>query len=86
MRGTLDQYHGYIAGAIIITLGIIVIFFPMLLVALTSALFILVGAATISIFHNLRRVHKLANSTEDWEYFNPFHKEKRQRVFIYRRM
>jgi hypothetical protein len=75
----------YIPGIIFITLGILVVLFPMLLVALISAGLLLVGFTAILVAHRLRKLRQGRERTVVWGPVEPFFGEWFDRVFIYRR-
>jgi hypothetical protein len=75
----------YVPGAIFITLGILVVLFPMILVALISAGLVLIGLTAILVAHRLRSLRQGGGRTVVWEPVEPFLGEWFDRVFIYRR-
>ena len=85
MREKMREYSFYLPGATFIMLGLLVVFFPMLLVALFSAALILIGIAAISIAHRLRKLRRDAERTVVWEPVDPHVGEWLQRMFVYRR-
>jgi len=85
MKERIRKLTFYLPGATLILLGFLVIFFPMLLVALFSAGLILIGITAISIAHRLRRLRRESQWTMVWEPVDPIMGEWLQRVFLYRR-
>ena len=75
----------YLPGTIFLVLGILVVLFPMLLVALISAGLLLIGFMGISVAHRLRKLRQGAEWTVVWEPVEPFVGEWLDRVFLYRR-
>ena len=75
----------YVPGTIFIVLGILVVLFPMLLVALVSAGLLLTGLMGISVGHRVRKLRQKAKWTVVWEPIEPFIGEWFDRVFLYRR-
>jgi hypothetical protein len=82
MSKRLKAFSLYLPGTILIMLGILVVFFPMLLVALISACLLLLGLTAISVAH---RLHRRGEWTIVWEPVEPFFGEWFDRVFLYRR-
>lgn len=85
MSGRWKEFSLYFPGTIFIMLGILVVFFPMLLVALFSACLIVLGVAAISVAHRLRKLRQGNEWTVTWEPVDPFAEEWFDRVFLYRR-
>lgn len=85
MRESMKGFSLYVPGIIFITLGLLVVLFPMLLVALFSAILILVGITGISLGHRLRKIQRRTGSTMDREYVDPATARWGQRIFVYRR-
>lgn len=75
----------YLPGTIFIMLGLLVIFFPMLLVALISASLILLGLMAVSIAYRVRRLRQRGEWTITWEPVEPFVGDWFGRAFLYRR-
>ena len=85
MKGKFKELSIYIPGATFIMLGLVVLFFPMLLVALFSAALMLVGITAISVAHGLRGSTKDGRWNVVWERIDPSAGDWPQRVFLYRR-
>jgi hypothetical protein len=85
MKEKMRGFSLYLPGATFITLGLLVVFFPMLLVALFSAALILIGVTAISIAHRLRKLRQGSEWTVAWESVDPFVGDRFERVFLYRR-
>ncbi len=85
MSKRMKGFSPYVPGAIFIMLGILVVFFPMLLVALFSAGLIMIGITAISVAHRLRKLRR------DFQWgvapgpVDPVVDEWLHRVFVYRR-
>jgi predicted Co/Zn/Cd cation transporter (cation efflux family) len=75
----------YVPGGLFVMLGILVFFFPMLLVGLFSAGLILIGITAISVAHHLRKHHRKSHWKVNWEHVDPFVEELQHRVFARRR-
>ena len=80
-----NRFSLYLPGTIFITLGILVVLFPMILVAFISAGFLLIGLTAVLIGHRVRKLRQEGERTVDWEPVEPFFGEWFDRVFIYRR-
>lgn len=85
MKEGINGFSLYVPGALFVVLGVLVIFFPMLLIGLFSAGLILIGITAISVAHQLRKYQRSSHRTVHWEYVEPFVKEWPQRVFVHRR-
>jgi hypothetical protein len=85
MKENIKGMSLYLPGALFIMLGILVVFFPMLLVGLFSAGLILIGITGISVAHHLRRRHRNSHWRVSWEHVEPFVEDWQHRVFIRRR-
>ena len=85
MKEGIRGFTLYIPGALFVMLGILVVFFPMLLVGLFSAGLILIGITAISTAHHLRRRHRDSHWTVAWEQVEPFVESWQHRVFVRRR-
>ena len=85
MKEKMRGFSLYLPGATFIMLGLLVVFFPMLLVALFSAALILIGVTAISIAHRLRKLRRESEWTVVWEPVEPFVGDWFDRVFLYRR-
>ena len=85
MKESVKGFSLYLPGAIFIMLGILVVFFPMLLVGLFSAGLIVLGITTTSVAHHLRKWQRNSHWTVAWEPVDPHAGESLKRVFIYRR-
>jgi uncharacterized membrane protein HdeD (DUF308 family) len=85
MKEGIKGFSLYVPGALLVILGILVVFFPMLLVGLFSAGLILIGIAAISVAHHLRRHHRNSHWTVAWEQVEPFVEGWQHRVFVRRR-
>ena len=85
MNGRWKGFSLYIPGTIFIMLGILLIFFPMILVAFISAGLILMGLMAVSLAHRLKKLRQGGEWTVVWEPVDPFVKEWFDRVFLYRR-
>ena len=85
MKEGVKGFSLYVPGAIFIMLGILVVFFPMLLVGLFSAGLIVLGITAISVAHHLRKWRRNSHWTVAWEPVDPFVKEWQNRVFVHRR-
>jgi len=85
MKGRFREFSMYIPGATFIMLGLVVLFFPMLLAALFSAALVLVGITAISVAHRLRGSTNDARWNLVWERIDPSAGDGPQRVFLYRR-
>lgn len=75
----------YLPGTIFVVLGILVVLFPMLLIALISAGLMLIGFMGISVAHRVRKLRRGAEWTVVWEPIEPFVGEWFERGFVYRR-
>ena len=85
MKERIKGLSVYLPGAILVMLGILVVFFPMLLVGLFSAGLILIGITAISIAHHLSKHHRNSHWKVNWEHVDPFVGDWQHRVFIRRR-
>jgi hypothetical protein len=85
MKNRIGDFSGYVPGVGFVILGLLVVFFPMLLVGLFSAVLILMGVTAIAIAHRLRKWRRIPDWTMDWDNVGPLEGEGLQRVFIYRR-
>ena len=85
MKEGIKGFSLYVPGALLVILGILVVFFPMLLVGLFSAGLILIGITAISVAHNLRKYHRNSHWTVTWEDVDPFVRDWQHRVFVRRR-
>ena len=85
MKEGIKGFSLYLPGTIFIMLGILVVFFPMLLVGLFSAGLILIGITASSVAHHLRKNHRNSHWTVNWEPVDPYVKEWQNRVFVRRR-
>jgi hypothetical protein len=81
----MSGFSLYIPGATLIILGLLVIMFPMLLVALFSAGLMLIGIIAISVANRLRRSPNDAHWNVVWDRVDRNAREWPQRVFLYRR-
>jgi hypothetical protein len=77
-------FYLYLPGTILILLGILVVFFPMLLVALISASLILLGFMAILVAHSLKELRHRGEWTVAWEPVEPFFGKWFDRVLLYR--
>jgi len=84
MKESIKGLSLYMPGALFVMLGILVVFFPMLLVGLFSAGLIVIGITAISVAHHLRRRHRNSHWTVSWEHVEPFVEDWQHRVFIRR--
>jgi len=75
----------YLPGVILIILGVLVVAFPMLLVALISAGLVLIGIAAITMAHQLRQLNRRSHWTVDWEPVDRTGSDWLHRLFVYRR-
>jgi len=75
----------YLPGVILIVLGILVVAFPMLLVALISAGLILIGISAITMVHQLRQLNRHSYWTVNWEPVDRTGSDWFQRMFVRRR-
>ena len=85
MKEGVKGFSLYVPGAIFIMLGILVVFFPMLLVGLFSAGLIVLGITAFSVAHQLRKWQRDSHWTVAWEPVEPHAGEWLRRVFVYRR-
>jgi general stress protein CsbA len=85
MKKDMKGFSLYLPGAIFIMLGVLVVFFPMLLVGLFSAGLIVLGITAISVAHHLRKGHRNSHWIVTWEHVDPFVEEWQHRVFARRR-
>jgi predicted Co/Zn/Cd cation transporter (cation efflux family) len=85
MKEGIKGFSLYVPGALFVILGILVVFFPMLLVGLFSAGLILIGITAMSVAHHLRKRHRNSHWTVTWEHVDPFVEEWQHRVFARRR-
>ena len=85
MKEGIKGFSVYLPGAILVMLGILVVFFPMLLVGLFSAGLILIGITAISVAHYLRKHHRNSHWTVNWEHVDPFVGDWQHRMFVHRR-
>ena len=74
----------YVPGGLFVMLGILVVFFPMLLVGLFSAGLILIGITAISVAHHLRKHRRNSHWKVNWEHVDPFVGGWQNRVFVRR--
>ena len=84
MKEGMKKLSLYLPGALFVMLGILVVFFPMLLVGLFSAGLILTGITAISVAHHLRKHHRNSHWKVNWEPVDPFVKEWQNRVVVRR--
>ena len=85
MKEGTKGFSLYVPGTLFIMLGVLVVFFPMLLVGLFSAGLILIGITAISVAHHLRKNHRNSHWKVNWEPVDPFVREWQHRVFVHRR-
>ena len=85
MNGRWNGLSLYFPGTIFVMLGILVVFFPMLLVGLFSAGLILFGITAISVAYRLRKWRRNSHWTMTWEPVDPYVGEWLHRVFVHRR-
>jgi hypothetical protein len=85
MKEGITGFSLYLPGALFVILGILVVFFPMLLVGLFSAGLIVIGITAISVAHHLRKNHRHSHWRVNWEHVNPSVEEWKHRVFVHRR-
>ena len=85
MKKGMKGFSLYVPGAIFIMLGILVVFFPMLLVGLFSAGLILIGITAMSLAYHLKKYHSNSHWTVHWEEVDSFVEEWPHRVFVHRR-
>jgi hypothetical protein len=85
MKEGIKGFSLYLPGALFIMLGILVVFFPMLLVGLFSAGLIVIGITAISVARHLRKYQRNSHWTVNWEYVDPFVEKWQNRVFVHRR-
>ena len=85
MKEGIKGFSLYVPGALFLILGILVVFFPMLLVGLFSAGLIVVGITSISVAHHLRKRHRNSHWTVNWEDVDPFVRDWQHRVLVRRR-
>jgi hypothetical protein len=85
MKERIRELSFYLPGATLMILGFLIVFFPMLLVALFSAGLILIGMTAISAGHRIRKLRRESQWTMVWEPVDPMMGESLQRVFLYRR-
>ena len=85
MKNSLRQFLLYLPGAIFIMLGILVVFYPMLLVGLFSAGLIFIGITAISVAHQLRKLQRDSHWTVTWEPVDSYVGNWLHRVFVHRR-
>jgi hypothetical protein len=85
MKEGIKKISLYVPGALFIVLGLLVVFFPMLLVGLFSASLIVIGVTAISVAHHLRKHHRNSYWTVNWEHVDPFAGDWQHRVFVHRR-
>lgn len=79
------EFSLYLPGTIFILLGILVVFFPMLLVALISAGLILLGFMAILVAHRLNALRHRGEWTVVWDRVESSIGNWFDRVFLYRR-
>ena len=79
------EFTLYLPGTIFILLGILVVFFPMLLVALISAGLIFLGLMAILVGHRLNALRHRGELTVVWDPVEPSIGKWFDRVFLYRR-
>ena len=84
MKKGIKKFSPYVPGALFVILGILVVFFPMLLVGLFSAGLILIGITAISVAHHLQKHHRNSHWKVNWEPVGPHVKEWQNRVFVRR--
>ena len=85
MSGRWMEFTLYLPGTIFILLGILVVYFPMLLVALISAGLILLGFMAILVGHRLNVLRHRGEWTVVWDPVEPSIGKWFDRVFLYRR-
>ena len=85
MKESIREFSLYVPGAIFIMLGILVVFFPMLLIGLFSAGLIVLGITAISVAHQLRKWRRDTHWTVTWESVDPYVGDWPHRVFVRRR-
>ena len=86
MKDRISDFSLYIPGMIFIILGFLMVFYPMLLVALFSAGLVVLGMTAISLAHRLRKWRQGAAWTViREEHSDHFLADRMQRVFLYRR-
>lgn len=85
MKESIKGLSLYVPGALFVMLGILVVFFPILLVGLFSAGLIVIGITALSVAHHLRKYQRNSHWTVNWEQVDPFVEEWQHRVFVQRR-
>ena len=85
MKEGIRGFSLYIPGALFVMLGILIVFFPILLVGLFSAGLILIGVTALSVAHQLRKYPRNSHWTVHWEQVDPFVEDWPHRVFVHRR-
>ena len=84
MKNGMKEFSLYLPGAIFIMLGILVVFFPMLLMGLFSAGLIVLGITAISVAHRLKKYQSNSHWTVHWEEVDSFVEKWPHRVFVNR--
>ena len=85
MKEGIKGFSAYLPGAILVMLGVLVVFFPMLLVGLFSAGLIVLGITAISVAHRLKKYQSNSHWTVHWEEVDSFVEKWPHRVFVNRR-
>mgnify|MGYP001813055746 FL=1 len=85
MKERIKGFSLYVPGALFLILGVLVVFFPMLLVGLFAAGLIVLGITAISVAHHLRKRYRNSHWTVTWEDVDPFVRDWQHRVFVRRR-
>jgi hypothetical protein len=85
MSRRLEGFSGYMPGVVLIILGVLVILFPMLLVAFFSAILIMIGLSAILVVHRLKKWQGAPEWKMDWQTGDGPWGERLQRLFIYKR-
>jgi hypothetical protein len=82
MKESIKGLSLYVPGALFVMFGILVVFFPILLVGLFSAGLIVLGITALSVAHHLRRYQRNSHWTVKWEQVDPFVEKWQHRVFV----
>jgi hypothetical protein len=81
MQGDPKDIVRYLPGAVLILSGIMIVAFPMLLVAFISGLLILGGIMAIAVAHKIKGLQDATRRFNDSEHFHGSFWDQREKVF-----
>ena len=84
MKNRLKEMTRYMPGLIFILMGVMIVAFPMLLVAFVSAFLVMVGIIAIALAYHMKRVEKEMNHMFDGKPFERSFWHRTQEIFCRR--